>query len=851
MTIALKFTLLKTNRKRLNCILFTVTFIGILSLASFYFRNASAAEILIEPIEACILPRDTYLSSAIRANFAQCLGWQEGPSYSRCQGSYLPLDVQPLDREDEIQIFANKMSLYNAGRSELKGNIEVRQTTRILNAQTAYIYRDTKTNQVTNIELLGPVRYQEPGRLMIARKVTINPQTKAGTAEDVLYRFNSVRRGSALPAWGRAGLIERFPNKDYFLAKATYSTCAPQDNAWHLEARKINLDDANSVGIARDARLLIGDLPVLYTPYISFPTSKERKSGFLWPTFGSSNVGGFDFSIPYYWNIAPNYDATFYPHLYTKRGVMLGEQFRYLTTNSSGNIYASFLPHDRAYVDFIRNNEDRFPQLRGSSTDRWSLQFQDLTYFTPNLKLRVNAQQVSDDYYLQDFSSNLALLTERQLVREAELAYKLGNWLFRGFVQSYQTLQPVNLTPVSDIYQRLPQLSANGFYDDLPFNGNFFLLGQYDNFRWPNNLTNPPEGPRYYLNPVLSLPQTQPWGYFTPSFEVVQNAYDVRHNDPLPNSHYSNTIPRYSLDSGLFFDRPTQIMGEGFNQTLEPRLFYLYVPYHNQRRIPVYDSAYPIFNFDQLFRVNRFSGFDRIGDANQFSYAVTTRWISDVTGTEKAQFSIGQSYYLSERRVQLCRSLLENCYDDPLALGYVSPFPHKSPIASRFLYNFNPAVTFVGDYVWDVNTHSTNNGHLDLSYQPGPNELVSLGYTYLVNGDITYINNISDVNPLHQVTFAYAWPFNERWSSLGAYNFNISKGYEMMSFLGVQYDSCCWAVRVMGGRTFKDLNQRSSPRYNNNIYFQVLLKGLGSLGNSGPSNIIRTFLPSYVDSFHR
>ncbi|STX27730.1 organic solvent tolerance protein [Legionella beliardensis] len=840
------------NRKKLNCILFIGTFVAVSGLLSFYFKTASAAMMVLEPIQACVLPRDIYLSDSIRTNFAHCLGWQEGPSYSMCRGAYQPLDILPLAREDEIQVFANRMSLHNEGRSELQGNVEVRQTNRILNAQTAYIYRDAKTNQVTGVELLGSVRYMEPGRIMIARKVTINPQDKSGKAEDVLYRFNSPGRGAVLPAWGRASLIERLANKDYFLAKATYSTCAPQDNAWHIEAKKINLDNARSEGVARDASLFIGDIPIFYTPYLTFPTSKERKSGFLLPTIGSSSIGGFDFSLPYYWNIAPNYDATFYPHLYTRRGIMLGEQFRYLTTTSSGQIYASFLPHDSAYDDFIRNNVNNFPQLRGSSTNRWSVQVQDVTYFTPDLRLRVNAQQVSDDYYLQDFSNNLALLTERQLVREGELSYTLANWFFRGLVQSYQTLQPVNLTPINDIYQRLPQLLARGIYDDLPLNGNFIMFGQYDNFRWPNSLIPMPEGPRLYANPALTLPQTRPWGYLTPGLELVQNYYDVRHNYPLPNSHYDNTIPRYSLDGGLFFDRPTQLLGQSFNQTLEPRLFYLYVPYHDQRRIPVYDSAYPIFNFDQLFRMNRFSGFDRIGDTNQLSYALTSRWIADVTGTEKIRFSIGQSYYFSQRRVQLCRSLFDPpCYDSPLTLGYVSPFPHKSPIAARAFYNLNPALTVTGDYVWDVNTHAPNNSNLDFHYQTGPNELVNIGYSYLTNGDITYINNDLDVNPLHQITFSYAWPFTEKWSTLGAYNYNISKGYEMMSFFGVQYDSCCWAVRLIGGRTFRSLNQQSSPRYTNNIYLQVLLKGLGSLGNSDPSTIIRTFLPSYVDSFHR
>ncbi|WED44692.1 LPS-assembly protein LptD [Legionella cardiaca] len=848
----------------------------------YHIVSHAANSMVVEPVQACVIARDVDLNDAIRSRFAQCLGWEAQPAQtSVCRGSYQSLQITPLADADAVHISADEVSFYNEGRSILKGNVEVQQAERVVNAQTAYVYRDAKSNQVSKIELLGEVRYLEADRLMIARKATINPQDKSGKVEDVLYRFDSKRPGAILPAWGRASFIERFANQDYLLKKATYSNCAPQDRTWEIEADSITLDDSESTGVARHAKLRIYDWPVLYTPYLSFPTSKERKSGFLMPIIGTSNVGGFDYAQPYYWNIAPNYDATIIPHFYALRGLMLGGQFRYLTSKSSGTFNGRFLPGDRAFKDFINDNQLQYPILHGVSNDRWSVQVLNSTWITPNLHMGINFQNVSDDYFLQDFSSNLAVLTERQILREGDLSYTTDHWLFRGMLQSYQTLHPVNETPIANVYQRLPQLLAQGNYEDLLFNGNLSILGQFDQFKWPDDPSLKslsvvqrqglvkPEGPRYHLNPVLSFPQMKPWGFFTPSVEVVENYYDVNGNNyaslndsnPLNSygvpviaktvNQYNRTIPRYNLDSGLFFERQTSFFSHSLTQTLEPRLYYLYVPYSDQTPIPVYDSGYMIFNFDQLFRKNRFSGFDRIGDANQLSYAVTSRWLSDETGAERASVSIGQSRYFADRRVQLCQNAAGSCIDNPLTLGYLSPTADYSPVATRGVYHFNSAWILTGEYIYDTYTRSTNNGYLNLHYQPGANRIINFGYSYLVSGDITQVaRSRVNIDPLHQLTFSYAWPLTERWSSLGGYNYNISKDYAMMTFLGIQYDSCCWAARLIGGRSFQSLTTTSErPSYNNNIYLQILLKGLGSVGNSDPASTIHTYLPTYFDSF--
>ena len=814
--------------------------------------SVQAAEIVREPVEACVIKRDLPLNKVRREYIARCLGWQDKPNLL-CHGEYTASPPNPPEPGETVRALADQVSFYSQGRSELKGHVDVQQGDRAASAQTAYIYRDAQSKQITKIELFGNVHFSEPNRLMIARHAELYPQDNSGQVEDVLYRFATPQAFAVLPAWGRASLIQRLANKDYFLQKATYTTCRPQDRSWHIEAKSIKLDNTKHEGVAHHARLYVADIPVFYSPYLSFPTSDERKSGFLMPTKGYTNISGYDFSLPYYWNIAPNLDTTITPHYYSLRGVMVSDELRFLTPKSSGIVTGSFLPQDKAYKNFLQSNAATYPNLNGASTNRWDVRVDDATQIIKNLNFHVSYERLSDYYYLQDFSSNLAVVTERQILQQGDLSYTTDHWLFRGMLQGYQTLKQLNDTPVASIYQRLPQLLASGYYGDLPFNAQVNLVGQFDQFHMPASPA-VPEGPRYFLNPQLVLPQVKSWGYLTPGAELVQNFYTVNHYSPGNNTmNFSRTIPRYSVDSGLYFDRETHWFDQAVTQTLEPRAYYLNVPYHDQTPIPVYESAYMIFNMDQLFRTNRFSGFDRIGDANQVAYALTSRWLSADSGFERASIGVGQLYYFSNRQVKLCQNTLGGtCQDSRLYLGYLSPEERTSPIAARAMYHFNPLWTLTSDYVWNTATSSTNNGNVSLRYQQENNRILNLGYTYLVNGDLTQVANSTvpaEFNPLNQASISAAWPLNDHWSALGSYNYNISKGYEMMSFIGVQYDTCCWAIRLMGGRTFDALNTQLQPQYNNNGFFQILWKGLGSVGTSSPATTIQTYLPGYIDKF--
>lgn len=808
-----------------------------------------------DQIKACVVSHDEVLTRSLRESFAHCLGWQPDHGASLCLGGYTAFKPASKKATDEIHILADSASFYPDRPSVLKGHVEIQQAQRIVSANTARIYRDAKTNKITKIEFIDDVHYSDADLLMIARYATLHPQEKTGETADVLYRLNSDRKQATIPAWGRASLIKKLSDDNYLFQKATYTTCAPQDRAWDIRASSIEIDNKTATGVARNAQLRVLDTPLLYSPYLTFPTSNKRKSGFLLPQVGYSDIGGLDFGLPYYWNIAPNYDATLVPHIYSQRGVMMGGEFRYLNQFSSGIISGNFLPDDKAYHRFLMANQDQYPSLQGKSDNRWDIGLMQTMSLTPQINFNINAEQVSDDYYLQDFSTNLATMTQRQILRQADVTYTSENWQVRTMAQSYQTLHPVNETPIESAYERLPQVMAKGFYYDLPFDANLNILGQYDQFQWPDNpwyqpVTEKPEGPRFHFNPSLSVPLSRSWGYITPTAQWVETWYQVNHQYNINSHDYSVSLPRLGIDGGLFFERDLAVNGASYNQTIEPRLFYLNVPYQDQTAMPVYDSGYMIFNMDQLFRFNRFSGFDRIGDANQLSYALTTRFISNRTGSERARFAVGQIKYFAQRRVLLCQNATGTCIQDPMTFGYVSSTSDTSPIASRAQYRFNSKMDAVADYVWDPATRATNNSDLIFHYQPEEKKVVSVGYSYLVNGDITQVrNNASVDNALHQAIVAAAWPVSDRWSTVGAYSHNISKNYSMMTLAGVQYDSCCWAMRVMTGHTFRSLNASFEPQYNDNIYIQFLLKGLGSVANTDPYNILSTYIPGYNDTF--
>jgi LPS-assembly protein len=784
---------------------------------------------------------------------AELLEWVTDKNL-RCEGFYKPIEFKVnLDLRD-TKLSSDKISVYQEGCSKLTGNVEVmQQRSRIIADKASFCRLGAK---LTNISLDGNIKYFSEDKYFWAQHggITFNADnTKSFNLDEVLYRIKVSRFNANLPGRGKALSVEKLKDDNYILKNVTYTTCAPNSKAWHIAAKELYIDQKNETAEASSVKLEVGDLPIMYLPHLDFPLTNKRKSGFLLPVIGYSNLGDFDLNFPYYWNIAPNYDTTLYPHIYSKRGFMLGSELRVLTDDSVGKFNASIMPHDAAFDEFILQNEVANPSLQGLSSTRYSLSFDDEIRIMENTKINIDYQKVSDPYYLQDFSRSFALATENQLLREGSIVYEKDDLMLRGMLQSYQTLNPINQSSVDPVYARLPQLFASQAYD-LPLDSKFNILGQFDYFRWPNDALNQPQGARYYLNPVVEMPFKNDYSNTFFKFQVFENNYQLNNRVQGTgytivdqNLSFNTTTPMFSMDTSLAFDRAY----DGYWQTLEPQLFYLYAPYHNQSYYPAFDSGYMIFTADELFRFNRFSGFDRIGDANQVAYALRSRLFTSDSGRELASFVVGQIYYFTDRRVQLCYAASGDCADSQSVLGYVSPLAQESPIAARTDINLSKSWTVHSNYVWDPFTHATNNGDISLYYKPEPRDMLGFGYNYLISGNIIEVSNMAaQNNALHQVTAQYAWSLDDYWSSLGVYSYNISENYSMMGIFGVQYDTCCWAARLLVGETFNSLNQENlTPQYNKSIYLQILFKGLGSLANSDPTSILQNYLPGYENPF--
>lgn len=850
------------------------------SLFAGVFSVALEANTAIAPTEVSLPPANAPLTPALRENISTWLDWQEFSEtgflskkscdkkgeYNFCGGAYRETPIEgfsaQLPAQDDMRITADETDIQADGLSILTGNVIIVQPNRQVNADRVYIYQDPKTKQITQIDLFGHVAVREAGKVMYGDEGHMLPEEHEGYVDNAIYRMSlsqprQLESTELLQAWGRASSIEQ-DKEVYHLENATYTTCPPKDSSWQIKAKDMTLDKESGRGVAKHATLDFKNMPVFYFPYYDFPIDDRRQSGFLTPIAGYTTNLGMNFGLPYYWNMAPNYDMLITPSYYSDRGFNLGTDFRFLTEKSQGELAFNGIANDKAFQEYIDDNPE---ELSGESNNRYEVYLKDRTQFNPNWAFNTQYHHVSDDYYLQDFGTNIAETTENQLLQQADVDFSSDHWSSVLMMQHYQTLNPINQTPVADVYSRYPQWMVNGNYANLPGGVNFNINNEYDNFVWTSdNESTAPVGGRYHTNPVFTRPIMDPSGYIKPTFQIQETYYGLSDNptiddptDSTLNPNMNILVPQTSLDSSIYFDKPMSFWGKDWTQTLEPRLYYLYVPYVNQTEVPNFDSGYNIFTYDQLFRPNRFAGIDRVGDSNQVSAALMSRFLDADSGTETFHWGIGQTYYLEDRQVQLMQLQDPDAVyaDSPNSAGYMSPTDTYSPIASQISYHFTPVWSLVGDGAWDQNVNELNNATTNLHFQPGVNEIVNIAYSFLVNGDQVGVTDTeTEDGNLNQVILSYAWPFtpNHQWSTFGSWTQNVSHNYPMNYSFGVQYEDCCWAIRLLGGKMYDSLDTDNNPVYNNAIYLQLLLKGLGNVAGSSPAIIMNT-VPGYEDVF--
>ena len=584
----------------------------------------------------------------------------------------------------------------------------------------------------------------------------------------------------------------------YDVQNARYTTCVAGDDDWYLTAVDVDLDRSRLVGTAQDATIVFKGVPILYSPYLTFPLSNDRKSGFLTPVYGSSNQRGFEVGVPYYLNLAPNYDATLLARPMSRRGFQIGGQFRYLFQGIAGEADAEILPHDRI-----------------TDTDRYAIAWKHNQVLAPGLSAFVNVEKVSDDTYFSDLSDRLALTSQVNLPRDVGLAYDRESFGLLGRVQTFQTLQDPN-NPIVPPYFLEPQIVLT--VKPIEWRGlDFAAAGEFVRFRQPA-LT--PNGERSILYPTVAWSRRGSFWFVTAQTGLHMTHYDLD-NPATPPTNFNRTLPITTVDGGLFFERDTDWLGHTFIQTLEPRLFYVNIPFRNQSTYPNFDTAQDDFNFSQLFTANRYLGSDRIGDANQLTAAVSSRFLDPETGAEKMRFAIGQRYYFESQQVTLNEPPRTTNTSD-LLLAAETRLSDVWTAAALLNYQPSPRQT----------------EELDLAtrYQPGPGRVLNVAYRYIRQS----LNSSGQVSQLKQIDLSGQWPFGNNWSVIGRWNYSLVDATTLEGVIGFEYNAGCWVFRVAAQRLVTNTQQIS-----NSIYVQFELNGLARIGTN-PIDVLRRSVPGYT-----
>lgn len=679
--------------------------------------------------------------------------------------------------EGPLFIMADRIESSEPNIVEAYGQVEARQAGK--NFFSNYLRYDTGLNQVY---AKGQVRFEEAGVVVRGESLALKLDTYAGEITKPQFELTTG------PGRGCADRVDFKDQDHYSLKQALYTTCPVNNEAWKLKVSGLDIDQVKQVGTAHDALLTFKDVPLLYTPWMDFSLDNRRKSGVLAPTFGTTSKSGLELTLPYYFNLAPNYDATLTPRYLSKRGLQVGGEGRYLMESYQGNAIAEFLS-DQA-----------------SGGNRWAFLFQHQQQIDPSLTGRVDFQRVSDNDYYRDLSTLVVKTSQTLLPQQGTLNFDNGLWQGLFLVQNFQLLQDPN-NPITMPYARLPEI---GLKTDRTFG---MLEGKLDSdfsyFRHPTQT----EGARLIVYPQIKLPWENSFASVNAKFGVNASYYSL--DNSAPKQTITRVLPISSLDGGFAMDRDFDFAGKRYQQTLEPRAYYLYVPFRNQSQIPVFDTAKLDLSLDQMFRENQYIGGDRVNDANQLTLALTSRLIDAESGLERLDLTLGQRYYFQKQQVTLPGETPR----DSLATDLLAAFGGQVSSSLRVDGNWQ--------YNTDLNT--TFRSNLSASYKPAPGKLFNAGYRF--------IKGLAE-----QVDTSSQWPLTERLYGLGRINYSLRDHRLVEGLLGLEYNGGCWALRSVIQRVATAQNSR-----NNAFFIQLELNGLGRLG-SNPIDVLKQSIPGYANT---
>ena len=739
-----------------------------------------------------------------------------------CEGTYR--DVEPRIAQNidaatlPIQLEADTAKYFVDERLELSGDVLIERGNRTLRTDTAVVMEQAET-----AELSGAVRIEEPGLVLSGNSAQIDLANKAADLTNVTYVLtqNSYR--------GDARAISQSEQGDLRIDGARVTRCEPGSNVWQVSGRSIDIKDGAIFATARNAVVRIKDVPVFYIPWLRFPISDARQSGWLFPSVGYSDDAGFDFAAPYYFNLAQNLDATLTPRVLSRRGFSLAGQLRHLNRYGATEIGAAILPDDNLFNGALDRDdfEELTPDADFNPADRWLYRVRH-SGRRGNLATEIDYTAVSDPDYFRDLGSGFAASSLGELERRGEVRYQLGGFGARLLAQRFQRLDEIQ----TQAYQRLPQLDLT--YSTNVFGGlQFNVLAQAVSFDRDNDdLTGLAAivGERFHVQPEIRLPIDWAGAFFEVAGGLRYTEYDLRDTAATIDATPDRSIGYATLDGGLFFERNMNLFGKQVIQTLEPRLFYLYQGNEDQNSLPQFDVTELTFNYNQLFRTNRFSGLDRIGDANQLSLGVTTSFSDVNTGRELLRARIGQIVNFRDRETTL--SGVQGATERQSTSAVVAEV--RAALARRWRLN--------STLIFDPNDGQVDEAGFALQYRTDNHHIVNAGYRNRRIGGVD------------QLDLSVRWPINRKWGLMGRFNFDLENNRTIDGFAGLEYNDCCWQFRVLARRFIENPSNLlvTETRNDDGVFLQFVFKGLAGVGTRLDNLLergIRGFRPDDADRF--
>ena len=673
------------------------------------------------------------------------------------------------DNENNLSIEAGSI------QAELGGRVDIQEKIKVTSGLSTITAEEASYDETAGVlQIPKSVVFENPDLIIFGESAKLLTKEKTTIIDGADYQILSI------PARGTARQIRVENGANIELDEVTYSTCTSVDNSWELSAKKIVINNQSGEGKARNLVLRLKDIPIIYLPYLSFPINDQRKTGLLVPNLGRSSKRGLEISLPYYWNLAPNIDLTTTPTLMAKRGVQLSAELRFLTAIQGGITQIDYLPNDDIY-----------------KKDRTYISHRQTINLPSNWRMKLNGEYASDNSYFEDLTGTMSSTSRTHLLREIQLEHYSENWIMEIGMDHYQMIDD-SIIDEEKPYRRLPYFNFSGMWGNKALGLNYALDSEVVFFDKPETIS----GSRFHVMPEVSAPLNFNGIKITPSMAMDFTKYNLHTaND---NSHSMSSVsperavPIYSLDlTGVF--QKTWKNGR-YLQTLEPRILRVYIPYRNQDDFPIFDTIVPDMNGIQLFRKNRYVGQDRLGDTSQISYGITTKVVDANNGNSLFGLTLGQIRYFKDRKVAL-PSESKLTQDSS---GYMAMMNMK--------INKNWSVKL--GHMWNTHSNTSMKTTARFQYKSKQSEIFNVAYRYRRN-------------MLKQLDASFSWPVRDHWNVVGRYNYSILDRKVLERFVGLEYESCCWGIRVISRKHLAYRNGDTDTSFS----IEFVFKGLSDIGD--------------------